>query len=51
MTLKVETIVIGAGMAGLPMALRAARHGDTVLVEPGKLGGTCLNGGVSPPRP
>jgi pyruvate/2-oxoglutarate dehydrogenase complex dihydrolipoamide dehydrogenase (E3) component len=50
MTQKVETIVIGAGMAGLPMALRAARHGDTVLVEPGKLGGTCLNRGCIPTK-
>ena len=50
MTKKVETIVIGAGMAGLPMALRAARHGDTVLVEPGKLGGTCLNRGCIPTK-
>jgi len=50
MTQKVETMVIGAGMAGLPMALRAARHGDTVLVEPGKLGGTCLNRGCIPTK-
>ena len=46
----VETIVIGAGMAGLPMALRSARHGETVLVEPGKLGGTCLNRGCIPTK-
>lgn len=50
MTEKVNTIVIGAGMAGLPMALRAARHGETVLVEPGKLGGTCLNRGCIPTK-
>lgn len=50
MTEKVATIVIGAGMAGLPMALRAARHGETVLVEPGKLGGTCLNRGCIPTK-
>lgn len=50
MTEKVETIVIGAGMAGLPIALRAARHGKTVLVEPGKLGGTCLNRGCIPTK-
>lgn len=50
MTKKVETIVIGAGMAGLPMALRAARHGDTILVEPGELGGTCLNRGCIPTK-
>ncbi len=50
MTNPVETIVIGAGMAGLPMALRAARHGETVLVEPGELGGTCLNRGCIPTK-
>ena len=50
MSPKVETIVIGAGMAGLPMALRAARHGDTVLVEPGNVGGTCLNRGCIPTK-
>lgn len=35
MTEKVDTSVTGAGMASLPIALRAARPGETVLVEPG----------------
>lgn len=32
-------------MASLPLALRAARHGSTVLVQGDLLGGTCLNPG------
>ncbi len=47
---KVETIVLGGGMAGLPLALRAARRGRTVLVEGGLLGGTCLNRGCIPTK-
>ncbi len=46
----VDTIVIGGGMAGLPFGLRAARHGPTVLVEGGLLGGTCLNRGCIPTK-
>ena len=47
---EVETIVLGGGMAGLPLALRAARRGTTVLVEGGLLGGTCLNRGCIPTK-
>lgn len=49
-TESVDTIVVGGGMAGLPMALRSARHGRTVLIEPGPLGGTCLNRGCIPTK-
>ena len=45
MTLESDTMVIGGGISGLPLALRAARRGSTVLVEPNELGGTCLNRG------
>lgn len=47
---SVATMVVGGGMAGLPMALRASRHGPAVLVEPGPLGGTCLNRGCIPTK-
>jgi len=30
---RYDTVVIGGGMAGLPLALRAARPGRTALVE------------------
>ncbi len=48
--IKVESIVIGGGMAGLPFALRAARQGPTVLIEGDLLGGTCLNRGCIPTK-
>lgn len=47
---KVETAVIGGGMAGLPVALRAARYGPALLVEKELLGGTCLNRGCIPTK-
>ncbi|MEX0757616.1 MAG: dihydrolipoamide dehydrogenase, partial [Acidimicrobiia bacterium] len=37
-------------MAGLPLALRAARHGSTAFVERERLGGTCLNRGCIPTK-
>ena len=35
---------------GLPIALRAARHGRVAFVEREKLGGTCLNRGFIPTK-
>jgi pyruvate/2-oxoglutarate dehydrogenase complex dihydrolipoamide dehydrogenase (E3) component len=46
----VDTVVVGGGMAGLPIALRAARRGPTVLIEGDLLGGTCLNRGCIPTK-
>jgi len=44
-------IVIGGGIGGYTAAIRAARGGLAVtLVEPGELGGTCLNVGCIPTK-
>ena len=50
MARRYDALVVGGGMAGLPMALRAARHGSVALVERELLGGTCLNRGCIPTK-
>jgi dihydrolipoamide dehydrogenase len=46
-----DLIVLGGGMAGLPVSIRCARSGlETVLVEQDLLGGTCLNRGCIPTK-
>lgn len=47
---RYDTLVVGGGMSGLPLALRAARHGRTAFVERELLGGTCLNRGCIPTK-
>jgi pyruvate/2-oxoglutarate dehydrogenase complex dihydrolipoamide dehydrogenase (E3) component len=47
---RYDNLVVGGGMAGLPLALRAARHGRTAFVERELLGGTCLNRGCIPTK-
>jgi glutathione reductase (NADPH) len=46
-----DFIVIGGGSGGLAAARRAARHGArTLLVEAGRIGGTCVNEGCVPKK-
>lgn len=45
-----DNLVIGGGMSGLPLALRASRDGTTAFVEKELLGGTCLNRGCIPTK-
>jgi len=46
-----QILVIGAGPAGYPAALKAASLGaQVVLVEKNKLGGVCLNAGCIPSK-
>ncbi|KRE09529.1 dihydrolipoamide dehydrogenase [Bosea sp. Root381] len=46
-----KLLVIGAGPGGYVCAIRAGQLGiDTVIVEGGKLGGTCLNVGCIPSK-
>ena len=47
---RYDGLVLGSGMAGPPIALRAARHGQTVFVEKEELGGTYLNRGRTPTK-
>ena len=50
-TIEVDVAVIGGGMAGLPLANKAAYKGrKTVLFEQELLGGTCLNRGCIPTK-
>lgn len=48
---KFELVVIGGGSGGLAAAQRAAEYGArAVLVESGRLGGTCVNVGCVPKK-
>jgi glutathione reductase (NADPH) len=48
---RFDLVVIGGGSAGLAAAQRAAEYGArTVLVESGRLGGTCVNVGCVPKK-
>ncbi|MGH8561822.1 MAG: FAD-dependent oxidoreductase, partial [Nevskiales bacterium] len=52
MTVKsCDFLVLGGGSGGIAAARRAAQHGArVVLVEPGRLGGTCVNQGCVPKK-
>lgn len=46
-----DLIVVGGGSGGLAAAFRAAQHGCRVaMLEPGELGGTCVNVGCVPKK-
>src|SRR5512146_557129 len=46
-----DTIVLGAGQAGVPLSTRLARTGRHVLlVERAQVGGTCVNTGCTPTK-
>ena len=46
-----DLVVLGGGSGGLAAAFRAAGHGARVaLLEPGELGGTCVNVGCVPKK-
>lgn len=48
---KTKVLVLGGGPAGYVCAIRAGQLGlETVLVDSGKLGGTCLNVGCIPSK-
>ncbi len=48
---KMKLIIIGAGPGGYETALLAAKRGvETVLIEAGPVGGTCLNEGCIPTK-
>lgn len=48
---KYDSIVIGSGQGGNPLAQRLASRGERVaLIESGPLGGTCVNTGCTPTK-
>ena len=48
---KFDLVVVGGGSGGLAAAQRAAEYGaKVVLVESGRLGGTCVNVGCVPKK-
>ena len=51
MSSSFDLIVLGAGSGGIAGAVRAARHGARVaIIEPDRLGGTCVNVGCVPKK-
>jgi pyruvate/2-oxoglutarate dehydrogenase complex dihydrolipoamide dehydrogenase (E3) component len=50
-TIEVDTAIIGAGQAGVPLARALTRAGQPVaLVERDRLGGSCVNWGCTPSK-
>ncbi len=46
-----DALVVGAGQAGVPLAVALARAGRrTALVERAHVGGTCINVGCTPTK-
>jgi pyruvate/2-oxoglutarate dehydrogenase complex dihydrolipoamide dehydrogenase (E3) component len=49
--MNVDVIVVGSGQAGVPLAVRLAQAGRSVmLIERASLGGTCVNYGCTPTK-
>ena len=48
---KYDSIIIGSGQGGNPLGIQLAQRGEKVaLIEPGLLGGTCINTGCTPTK-
>jgi pyruvate/2-oxoglutarate dehydrogenase complex dihydrolipoamide dehydrogenase (E3) component len=48
---KYDSIVIGSGQGGKPLAIALAKAGrQTALIERGDVGGTCINNGCTPTK-
>jgi pyruvate/2-oxoglutarate dehydrogenase complex dihydrolipoamide dehydrogenase (E3) component len=48
-TISYDAIVIGAGMAGIPLSIALAQAGwKTAIIERVHVGGTCVNEGCTP---
>jgi pyruvate/2-oxoglutarate dehydrogenase complex dihydrolipoamide dehydrogenase (E3) component len=51
MVTRYDSIIIGAGQGGTPLAMALAKAGETVaLIERGHVGGTCINAGCTPTK-
>ncbi len=51
MSTKYDSIIIGSGQGGNPLAFKLADAGRSVaLIEPAYLGGTCINTGCTPTK-
>ncbi|MFH2020949.1 MAG: dihydrolipoyl dehydrogenase [archaeon] len=48
--MKYPLIIIGGGTAGTKLAFMACKKVKTLLIEPGVMGGTCLNTGCIPTK-
>ena len=47
----VDVIFVGGGQASIPLSIALARQGkNVVLIDPGPLGGTCVNRGCTPSK-
>src|SRR6516225_9738496 len=50
-TISYDAIVIGAGMAGIPLSIALAEAGwKTAIIERVHIGGTCVNEGCTPTK-
>ena len=48
---RYDLVVLGGGPGGYVAAIKAAQLGARVALLENRLGGVCLIGAVSPPRP